>query len=1453
MAEAIAVVGLVTGLIGACDVILRATVKISRYIADVKNAPKELQRLKEEAENLEAVIGAVSGFLSSKKAQRQLGATQSIPINSLLRKCEKFVNGLEGELQKYVGSTRSRLMWPVNLREKTQASVDELGRFTTMLHLSLSLDGWSLFFQSSEAAAAQLAQLRDEMKSVISAVEPLADVEKQLKKWDISFALLADTTNDVSAKISEREDKEKMAARLSQKKELLDFFCGTDGFQRHLDVAKRRQEGTATWFVHSPAVQEWVANPSGTVVWCHGIPGCGKSILFSAVVDHLLEKRDALGCAVAAVYLSHDDSAMHSTQFVLATALRQVADTLYDDDNGREAMESLRRACQTPVKRTPMAKECLDLLLRLAELGVVFYLCFDALDEIPEATLRDVLKTLAVLQKYSNVGLLLASRDHVKLHQLLRVVDVPVSALDTDIRLLLEARIDDAFGSKLHDEAGSQHRMDEDEEREKDKKTLRDEIINGLVAKSKGMFLLADLQIRQLETAVSVREIRELLASQPEELDGQYAVYLGRILGRRQREMAVSILTWIYGSKRHLDKDELLEALSVRTGDTNRDPTGIPSVEVVVKVTEGLVIFDANSRIFRLAHETLRTYLDSHRKALLGSPHATILKTLSTYLHFRTFNETPQTSAPNYWMEIGALQRSHTLLRYTLLSWSYHVDMSQSEPETEASTRTGVRIANRIARSAILRSHVWNVYPFRLPTQVIDADSIDVNTLHIAALFNSLPVAKKRIMELRKDTRAALSTRLGETFAGHTSLHTASISNSVDVAEILLDSGADVGRQDARGRTPIYLAAECGSHDVLEILIRSTRDPEAVSVLSTPNIDLVTPLHAAIRGGYSNCAMTLIQAGAHVDAKTLSEQTPLHYSLQFCPDLAPALLAQTPVGQISSNGRTTLHWACLVGRRSLVEDIGRLTNAADVNSADSGGSMPLHLLTMAKEEQVGSAAYLVSKGADFQVPDKAGFTPLHHAIRSGHFNLAGYLVSLGASPAAAACDGSTPLLAAAARDDCPDNLWEKLAAAEPLPPYGDSKTWPLHQAAFRLNAAEVTGLIQRGASVNAVNAQGESPLYLAACRYTTRKRHSSLMETRSDPVSVLLHHGASPTQTSAETGLSPLHVALVRSHRALLLDMLRFVTPKQLDDASHAFPSGASMLQYAILHSSPACLILLLQFYNKAANPSVQDNDCEPPLALAVHVILRMREPLVLSTVAATPSYRELLVDKAGFLLVPVATQIEHICAVSRHPSEVCHTFRDACYKVLCLLHYGVEQDAEALSLRLQDSFIPGRPLPPQLSKATTAGKRSALQTYYTTPTEYLSSYINDVTSLLRGNTSRDPQADNAGKCEWALAMAIVSTREPHLFVPQDGGDGDTGPGTWYDGMPIGRKEDLLAAAEQRRRLTHLAVPEDGRRAGVRPSMVSEHPVGTKLARYEAGREGGGPTGRRRRGSFVYM
>lgn len=65
------IIGIVTGLVGACDVTIKASRTIIKFISDFKNAPKDVVAIKDELENLEAMVAAVQGFLGSSKAQKQ--------------------------------------------------------------------------------------------------------------------------------------------------------------------------------------------------------------------------------------------------------------------------------------------------------------------------------------------------------------------------------------------------------------------------------------------------------------------------------------------------------------------------------------------------------------------------------------------------------------------------------------------------------------------------------------------------------------------------------------------------------------------------------------------------------------------------------------------------------------------------------------------------------------------------------------------------------------------------------------------------------------------------------------------------------------------------------------------------------------------------------------------------------------------------------------------------------------------------------------------------------------------------------------------------------------------------------------------------------------------------------------------------------------------------------------
>ena len=49
---------------------------------------------------------------------------------------------------------------------------------------------------------------------------------------------------------------------------------------------QQRQEGTGLWFLQSPMYIQWKTQQN-SALWLYGIPGCGKTILSSTIIEDL--------------------------------------------------------------------------------------------------------------------------------------------------------------------------------------------------------------------------------------------------------------------------------------------------------------------------------------------------------------------------------------------------------------------------------------------------------------------------------------------------------------------------------------------------------------------------------------------------------------------------------------------------------------------------------------------------------------------------------------------------------------------------------------------------------------------------------------------------------------------------------------------------------------------------------------------------------------------------------------------------------------------------------------------------------------------------------------------------------------------------------------------------------------------------------------------------------------
>ncbi|CAC5372567.1 unnamed protein product [Mytilus coruscus] len=159
------------------------------------------------------------------------------------------------------------------------------------------------------------------------------------------------------------------------------------------------------------------------------------------------------------------------------------------------------------------------------------------------------------------------------------------------------------------------------------------------------------------------------------------------------------------------------------------------------------------------------------------------------------------------------------------------------------------------------------------------------------------------------------------TVENKTPLH---VARNKEVAEILIQNGADINSRDSNNQTPLHVTE---NKEVAEILIKNGAD------VNSRDRNGDTPLHNAIVNHETDKTKILVSLGADTSAQNNENQTPLHVARNN--EVAEILIQNgANVNSRDRNNQTPLH----VARNKEVAEI-LIQNGADVNSRDSNVSM----------------------------------------------------------------------------------------------------------------------------------------------------------------------------------------------------------------------------------------------------------------------------------------------------------------------------------------------------------------------------------------------------------------------------------------------------------------------------------------------------------------------------------
>ncbi|RYO53180.1 hypothetical protein AA0113_g9296, partial [Alternaria arborescens] len=611
---------------------------------------------------------------------------------------------------------------------------------------------------------------------------------------------------------------------------------------------KQRQAETGVWLLEGEQFTRW-RERAASRLWLYGIPGCGKTILSSTIIEHLLQYcHDDTSMVMAYFYFDFNDTQKQDPELMLRSLLCQLLQSSVGILKGVDALFS---SCENG-KRQPPLHMLLEVTRQAMQEFTQVYVILDALDECTQRSeLMDMLETVARWQ-LDNLHLLMTSRKERDIETCLEsyvreedTVCLQRDVVDQDIQRYVQQRLRDkkSLAKWTKDAAISQ------------------EVEDALMRGAHGMYVFNQFFTKPKLTIVRVSMglmLRNSLATLPQTLDQTY----DRILTAISKEdcvYAMRILQWLTFSARPLSVTEVAEVVAIdvaRDLAFNRDEVLVDPLEAL-DICSSLVTITKNEedgrlgstqQIIALAHYSVQEYLVSDRIRQGSAKQYSMQEAACQSAITRgSLKYLMQLQQP---LEEETLQ-VFALARYSAEFWSSHLQKTGDEMEQVSQLTMGLLTREEPAYLNWLRLHDPD-RPWEEPNLEKSDDNIPM-PLYYAALLGFSTVTR-----LLLDAGAEVNAE-----GGHfgNALQAASYRGHEQVVKTLLDAGAEVNAQGGEFGNTLYAASYRGHEQVARMLL------DAGAEVNAQGGQFGNALQAASYGGYEQVVKMLLDQGAEVNAQ----------------------------------------------------------------------------------------------------------------------------------------------------------------------------------------------------------------------------------------------------------------------------------------------------------------------------------------------------------------------------------------------------------------------------------------------------------------------------------------------------------------------------------------------------------------------------------------------------------
>ncbi|MCJ1264770.1 hypothetical protein MMC22_004645 [Lobaria immixta] len=741
-----------------------------------------------------------------------------------------------------------------------------------------------------------------------------------------------------------------------------------------------RHPGTCGWILENEQFRSRKTSSGNDILWLHGAPGSGKTVLSSFVVDQL--RVEAKVSDIIFFYHQRQDS-VDPAKELLRGIIQAIFSKSISFAIGLQNLSTSLNKTQGPL--WPQAfRRYLTSILGNVPSNVSVYLILDVLDEcnsVENVLLNEVLDLGGQLaEPRCQLKCLFSSRNNYYVR----------TSWGRELRINLDGELDvqKDIARFINDE---NIRLSE---KFPAHRTHLNAVRDIILRHAQGLFLWARLVLNEFTRDIlsSTEKLPTRTSHLPPNLDVIFQQCLSTIPSRYSI-LAARKFAWISCALRPLHLWELRDAILVGSTHASAFPSlkeldGIegPNSEASILEHCGGLVFTSNDQTLHYVHHSVKEFLLGDR----GSSSVSVFKIDSIQaqeLLALTCLESlicEQICRGDLTGRTISSQPSG-ILDYASANWAYHYRLAEAGSHY---------LTNKL--------QLYLQYSMNIQHSILTGSKQEVDTSSNGYRNSILKICLQSgfvgLAKIYLEMGIGVDTVFNP--CGAAPLHLAVANGHLTVVDMLIKKGANLNsRTHNQGYTGLHIAVFQANNALMLRLLEAGADPNEVVANSAE-----TPLHRAVMAEDLDAVRLLLDFGANPNATTFfMKKTPLN------------LVAALGRGEVLEDLHLSqFHWCDIFLRAVKKSGNVKLPLLRGYALTASCNRNPMWRENQFSNENTRSGEHIsgAARNIEVSLSNSDGWTPLHFAAAQGNDKIANLLIENGAQTDAETTEGRTPFMLA---------------------------------------------------------------------------------------------------------------------------------------------------------------------------------------------------------------------------------------------------------------------------------------------------------------------------------------------------------------------------------------------------------------------------------------------------------